>query len=201
MQITKHLVSSLHRHVTTNSPKLIEAVHHATVSQSSLAGISWPAAQYHSLQTNREPQTHTVRETQQMAQGDGKPQKHKSCLTCSMALLSLFMLLSKRGKWEKKNSWNLAFSSSLGESRKMTPIAIFFFLATPKLGPLFSSDMLKLSSTDLECKCPTGLDRETWAGEKSLTLTFKHHYCLSFLNFSLKFACVKWRSWWKKNLL
>lgn len=69
--------------------------------------------------------------------------------TCSMALLSLFMWLSKRGKWEKKKSWKRLFSSGLGDSMKMTPMAIFFFRATPRLGPPLSSDMLKLSSTDL----------------------------------------------------
>lgn len=31
----------------------------------------------------------------------------------------------------------------------MTPMAIFFFRVTPRLGPALSSDMLKLSSTDL----------------------------------------------------
>lgn len=66
-----------------------------------------------------------------------------------MALLSLFMWLSKRGKCEKKKSSKRLFSSWLGESVKMTPMAIFFFRATPRLGPALSSDMLKLSSTDL----------------------------------------------------
>ena len=66
-----------------------------------------------------------------------------------MALFSLFMWLSKRGKWEKKKSWKRMFSSGLEESMKMTPMAIFFFRATPRLGPPLSSDILKLSSTDL----------------------------------------------------
>lgn len=67
-----------------------------------------------------------------------------------MALFSLFMWLSNRGKWEKKKSWKRLFSSRLGDRVKMTPMAIFFFRATPRLGPALSSDMLKLSSTDLE---------------------------------------------------
>lgn len=71
------------------------------------------------------------------------------CHTCSTELFSLFMWLSKRGKWEKKNSWNLLFSSSLGDRRKMTPIAIFFFRAVPRPGGPPSSNILKLSSTDL----------------------------------------------------
>ena len=67
-----------------------------------------------------------------------------------MALLSLFMWLSKSGKWEKKKSWKRLFSSGSGDSRKMTPMAIFFLRATPNPGPPLSSDMLKLSSTDLQ---------------------------------------------------
>lgn len=69
--------------------------------------------------------------------------------TCSIALFSLFMWLSKRGKCEKKNSLNLLFSSSSLESEKITPIAIFFFLTIPGFGPELSSDKLKLSSMDL----------------------------------------------------
>jgi hypothetical protein len=63
------------------------------------------------------------------------------------------MWLSKRGKCEKKNSLNLLFSSSSLDNEKITPIAIFFFLTIPGLGPQLSSDRLKLSSTDLKNKC------------------------------------------------
>lgn len=73
-------------------------------------------------------------------------------LTCSIALFNLFMWLSKRGKCEKKNSLNLLFSSSSLDNEKITPIAIFFFLTIPGLGPQLSSDRLKLSSIDLKNK-------------------------------------------------
>lgn len=73
-------------------------------------------------------------------------------LTCSIALFNLFMWLSNRGKCEKKNSLNLLLSSSSLDNEKITPIAIFFFLTIPGLGPQLSSDRLKLSSIDLKNK-------------------------------------------------
>lgn len=85
-----------------------------------------------------------------------KKKKNKvqsTILTCSIALFNLFMWLSKRGKCEKKNSLNLLFSSSSLDNEKITPIAIFFFLTIPGLGPQLSSDRLKLSSIDLKNKC------------------------------------------------
>lgn len=82
----------------------------------------------------------------------GKQTNNMTTLTCSIALFNLFMWLSKRGKCEKKNSLNLLFSSSSLDNEKITPIAIFFFLTIPGLGPQLSSDRLKLSSIDLKNK-------------------------------------------------
>lgn len=63
-----------------------------------------------------------------------------------MAVLSLFMWDSNKGKWEKKNSWKLWFSSSLSGRLIMMLMAIFFLRIIAGFELQLSSDRLNISS-------------------------------------------------------
>ena len=97
--------------------------------------------------------------------------------TFSMALFSLFMWDSNRGKWEKKKSWKFLCASSFSHSEKMMLMAIFFLRTMAGLELQVSSAKLNVSSIDLEGEGVWGVtlpsvdhsENEPWSQGDTLT--------------------------------